>query len=1077
VIAVGLIKKSAVAVLLAVGLLLVSVCTAAFGAEAERPEWRIMSVAGPSHFKPGDTEDILSVMAVNVGGKATDGSTVTITDTLPAGLTATSVEGYDIYKGLGLGVPKFLSPLSCEGTSVVSCNETVPVDGGNTLYVEIHVSEIGSGLPGALVNEAGVAGGGAPTASEQTTIPVDSVAPSFGFAEGSVISSLSSLQAGAHPDITAVLALSRSGPYTPVEDAKDIRFDAPVGFVGNTVGVPRCSMAKVAELFFSPCPRDSMVGMATIMVQLQRGNFDVPITSPIYNIAPAPGEPAAFAFDPVVFPVRLDTSVKSDGNYGVTVTAPDVTEGAELVYSAITIWGVPADHSGTGSEDQTLMLFSSGDPHFGGPGTNTRVALTANPTQCSTPLTGTMSIDKWTDQGVFVSQTVPSGTLTGCDHVPFGASISMLPDTLQAGAPAGYNFALRVPRVEDTQPDSVAAADVKKTVVTLPAGTVISPSIADGLAVCRDDAGVDPGAAPNEFGMHSLTPASCAQGAQVGTVQISSPLIAKPLDGQVYLATPECEPCTPQDAEDGKMVKLLLQARGEGSNGVIVKVAGSLSVNQQNGQLTATFDNTPQLPFDELKLSLGGGPRAALANPRTCGPATTSMSLTPWTEPFVPSLQRSYSFEVTGCYAPQFNPYFMAGTTSNQAGGYSPFTVSFGRKDADEFLAGLKMQMPPGVLGMLSSVSLCGEPQASRGTCSADSQIGHVQVLTGPGAEPFLVTDGKIYITGPYKGAPYGLSIVVPAKAGPYTIAGPNGTGTVVVRAAVNVDPHTAALTVASDPLPTVLDGIPLQLKRVDVSIDKPGFVFNPTTCNKLAIGATLTSAEGASANGSSSFQVTNCGGLRFKPAFKVSTNGKTSRADGASLTARLSYPTNAAGTQANISKVKVSLPKQLPSRLATLQKACPAETFDTNPAACPEASKIGSATANTPVIPVPLTGPVYFVSHGGQAFPDLIVVLQGYGVTVDLIGNTFISKGITSTTFNTVPDVPIGSFELKLPQGTNSALAANGNLCNSSLKMPTIFTAQDGTTIKQTTPISTTGCAKHKPHHHKKKHRKHKKK
>jgi hypothetical protein len=280
----------------------------------------------------------------------------------------------------------------------------------------------------------------------------------------------------------------------------------------------------------------------------------------------------------------------------------------------------------------------------------------------------------------------------------------------------------------------------------------------------------------------------------------------------------------------------------------------------------------------------------------------------------------------------------------------------------------------------------------------------------------------------------------------------------VVVRAAINIDPHTAALTVTSDPLPTALDGIPLQLKVVNVTIDRPSFTFNPTSCAKAAITGTLSSKESGGARVSSPFQVTNCAGLGFKPLFKVSTSGKTSRADGASLDAKVTYPTGS--KYANIAKVKVDLPKQLPSRLTTLQKACPAATFDADPADCPKDSVVGIARAVTPILPVQLTGPAYFVSHGGEAFPNLIVVLQGYGVRVDLIGDTFISKaGITSSTFNQVPDVPINSFELYLPEGRYSALAANGNLCKSTLKMPTAFIAQNGASIHQSTPIVVTGC------------------
>jgi hypothetical protein len=400
-----------------------------------------------------------------------------------------------------------------------------------------------------------------------------------------------------------------------------------------------------------------------------------------------------------------------------------------------------------------------------------------------------------------------------------------------------------------------------------------------------------------------------------------------------------------------------------------------------------------------------------------------------------------------------FAPGFSAGTTNNQAGAFSPFALTFTRADGEQQLGGVSLKMPLGLLGTLAGIPLCGEPQAAQGTCDAASQIGSVSADAGAGANPFSVTGGKVFATGPYKGAPYGLSIVVPAVAGPFDL------GTVVVRASISVDRHTAQLTITSDPLPTILDGIPLDLRTVHVSVDRPEFIFNPTNCNPMSLTGTLTGGAGGSEPVANGFQVTNCGALGFKPKFTVSTQGHTSRPGGASLDAKIVYPQ---GAQANIAKVKVSLPKQLPSRLTTLQKACPAATFDADPAQCPVASRVGSATASTPVLPVGLAGPVYFVSNGGEAFPNLVVVLQGYGITVDLVGDTFISKaGITSTTFNTVPDVPISSFELKLPEGPYSALAANGNLCKARLAMPTKFLAQDGAEINQSTRIAATGCPK----------------
>jgi hypothetical protein len=375
--------------------------------------------------------------------------------------------------------------------------------------------------------------------------------------------------------------------------------------------------------------------------------------------------------------------------------------------------------------------------------------------------------------------------------------------------------------------------------------------------------------------------------------------------------------------------------------------------------------------------------------------------------------------------------------------------------------------MPPWLLGMISSVTLCGEPEAAQGTCGAASQIGEVSVETGPGADPFLVTGGKVFITGPYKSAPYGLSIVVPAKAGPYTLSGTTGTGAVVVRSAISINPVTTALTVTSDPLPTELDGIPLQLRRVNVTVggnDK--FTFNPANCDKAAIEGTLTSVANASAVRSSSFQVTDCAALKFKPKFSVSTSGKASKAKGASLAFKISYPKGVMGSEAWFKVAKFDIPKQLPARLTTLQQACLASTFEKNPAACPAHSLIGYTRVHTEVLPVPLEGPVYFVSYGGAKFPDAVVVLQGQGVTVDLTGETFINKktGVTSATFPDTPEVPFESIEVSLPTGPFSEFGANlpggsYSLCGRKLTMPVFFEASNGLQIHENTPVGVSGC------------------
>jgi hypothetical protein len=375
----------------------------------------------------------------------------------------------------------------------------------------------------------------------------------------------------------------------------------------------------------------------------------------------------------------------------------------------------------------------------------------------------------------------------------------------------------------------------------------------------------------------------------------------------------------------------------------------------------------------------------------------------------------------------------------------------------------VQVHTPPGLLGMLSSVTLCEEPAANAGDCPESSQIGTTRVASGAGSHPFEI-EGRIYLTRGYGGAPFGLSVVTPAVAGPFNL------GLVVVRARIAVDPRTSELTVTTDEtgphaLPQIIFGVPLRLQRITVNIDRPGFMFNPTNCGQQQVTARIAGTGQTVAQVASPFAASDCRSLAFEPSFAVGTAGHTSRRFGASLDVKLTYPKGSMGSDANIAKVHVELPRQLPARASTLNKACLAEVFDRDPAACPAGSVVGIARASTPVLPVQLSGPAYFISHGGAEFPSLVVVLQGDGVRVDLEGETFINKrtNITSSTFRTVPDVPVNSFELYLPEGKYSALAANGSLCKAAarLKMPTEFTAQNGAVMKQSTKIEVSGCGK----------------
>jgi hypothetical protein len=842
---------------------------------------------------------------------------------------------------------------------------------------------------------------------------------------------------------------------------KDARLELPPGFVGNPNATPKCTYPDFTARV---CPDDTAIGVATTDVIGTNGTIYF-FTNPIYNIETPTGIPAEFGYDVKGFvPILLDAEVRTGGDYGITVSVRSVPQIVPVYGSRITIWGVPGDSSHDALRGKCLGEGQNSTEASGGPVEEESLGncpanvpaqpLLTNPTSCGVPRTATLSVDSWEKPGDFVSKVASMPELTNCETLDFSPSIAVTPDGSAGSTPTGLNVDLHVPQESTTNPVGFAEADVKNTRVSLPAGVQLSPSAADGLLACS----------PGQIGLHSPEPSTCPDASKVGTVEIDTPLLGTPLMGSVYLASQDDNPF-------GSLIALYIVAENK-EYGVLVKVAGEVTPDPVTGQLVTTFEETPPLPFSDLKLAFFGTARAPLSTPALCGTYTTETSIEPWTG--TPAVSPSSKFQITSgpggspCADPlPFTPGFQSGSTNLQAGAFTPFTLTMSRPDGNQTLSRVEMQMPPGLLGTLSNVKLCGEPQASQGTCGEDSLIGHTVVSAGLGNDPYTVTGGKVFITTGYKGAAYGLSIVNPAVAGPFNL------GTVVVRAAINVDPHTAALKIVSDPLPTILDGILLQIQHVNVTVDRDKFTFNPTNCDKMQIVGTLSSSQGATSQAATPFQVTNCATLAFKPKFAVSTSGKTSRANGASLHVKLTYPVGP--YDANIAKVKVDLPKQLPSRLTTLQKACPAATFEANPAACPAASIVGHAHATTPVLPVALEGPAYFVSHGGEEFPQLIVVLQGYGTTVDLVGSTFINPktSITSSTFKQVPDVPVGTFEMDLPQGKYSALAANGNLCASRLKMPTSFVGQNGAELHRSTPITTTGCAKHKKSKRSGKHRK----
>lgn len=871
-------------------------------------------------------------------------------------------------------------------------------------------------------------------------------------------------QAGSHPyEFTTVVRLNEEvktvrgatgktpKPYRFPEggSARNIEVGLPAGLVGDPGAVPQCPESELAHFAFSnghSCPAGSQIGYAFLELAGPTSyHFD--ITPAIYDVAPARGHAAEFGMNILGTPVVFVPSVRTGGDYGINVSFTSIPQGFEMIGGTVTLWGVPGE-AGHDPYRGECLAYEGEQPESlcSQPYAGIVKPFLSLPTSCDGPLKFSVNVDSYEEPDVYHSASAETPALTGCDKLSFAPNINVVPEPAQAASPSGLSVEIGVPQTYEN-PTGLAEANLKDTTVTLPAGVAVNPAAADGLAACSEA----------EIALHEDVEATCPEASKVGSLEIATPLLNNPLRGAIYLAQQGNLPGNGSNPF-GSLVALYLVAR-DPQAGVLVKLAGEVHLDPVTGQLVTTFSNNPEVPFNGLTLSFFGGPRAALVNPPLCGTYTTTTEMAPYSGGA--SASPFSSFAITSgpggsaCAASQpFNPSLTSGTTSDQAGGFTPYSLTFDRTDADQNMSRIQLRMPAGLTGSLSGVPLCGEPQAALGACGAESQIGHVTVGVGAGSNPFYVI-GNVYLTGSYHGAPFGLSIVVPAVAGPYNL------GTVVVRAAINIDPHTAALTVTSEPLPQILQGVPLLVRAVNVTIDRPNFIINPTDCDPLSVNATLTSVLGSTVQLAERFQVTNCATLAFAPKFSASTSGKTSRADGASLFVKLSYPQ---GHNANIARVKVELPKKLPSRLTTLQKACLASVFNANPGNCPAASVVGVARATTPILPVQLAGPAYFVSNGNEAFPELVVVLQGYGVRVDLIGSTFISKaGITSSTFKTVPDVPVTTFELYLPQGPYSALAANGSLCKSSLSMPTEFVAQDGAEIHRSTKVAVTGCARAK--------------
>jgi hypothetical protein len=1057
---------------------------------------------------PG-AQHVYYVSVANAGDEATSAS-FTLQASLPPGVEALSTTGFKwdcsgtTFGVLGGTVNCSREPLGAFGTGPSK----------TTLILTTHVDAAASGTETAHFSVWGegnvVRADGSPCGTAPPQTPCDSSvdptlidADPLGFGvdafdaqplngDGSA-----STVAGGHPEAIATTIsfntyanpTPNAGDTFPVEPTKDVVVDLPPGFIGypTATGEALCTLAQLSNSEITIprplCPSASQVGIARIVVA---GGVRLTASLPIFNVVAPPGVPARFGFNVQGSIITLDGSLRSGSDYGLTVSSRGLP-GLALASTTITFWGVPGDPSHDarracpGEREPAI-----GGPHYGSPECPGAPipdppAFLRNPTSCQGPQATGLAIDSWTNPGALAPGGRPNFSdpnwetasflthespgypfspsewgaevgMSGCEDVPFEPTITAQPTTNAADSPSGLDVSIKLPQSMD--PESIATADLKKAVVTLPEGMAVNPSSAAGLGACS----------LAQIDLHGdNTDPTCPDSSKIGSVEIASPVLADPLEGSVYLAKPSENPF-------GSLLALYLTAKGPG---VVIKLAGEVRANAQTGQLETVFDDNPQLPFSELAVHLKSGPRAPLITPKTCGTFTTQAKFSSWAQPGLAEA-RANSFAITSgpngspcpasAAARPLGPQLSAGLIDPTAGSRSPFVFKLTRADGEQELSGLSVDTPPGLSAYLRGVPYCppsalqlaaaksAATELAAPSCPPASQLGSLDV--GAGALPFHVNTGKVYLSGPYKAAPLSLAVVVPALAGPFDL------GTVVVRAAINVDPTDARLHVVSDPLPTILAGIPLQVRQLAITLDRPAFMLAPTNCEPMAIAATLGGLSGATANPSVRFQVGGCERLAFKPKLDLKLSGATKRAGYPALRATLRMPK--AG--ANLAATTVALPHSEFLAQEHIKTICTRVQFAA--ASCPPGSIYGHARAFTPLLDKPLEGPVYLRSSANP-LPDLVADLNGQ-IHVVLAGAIDShNKGIR-TTFASVPDAPVSKFVLTMAGGKKGLLVNSRNICARAYRAAATFTAQSGKAA-EASPLLRSDCAKAKKRHHKK--------
>ena len=841
----------------------------------------------------------------------------------------------------------------------------------------------------------------------------------------------STTQAGGHPNLRideenlTRRTQNLPQPNCDCQDPKDITFNLPSGLIGDPHAVPQCNQVDFGQY---ECPVDSEVGVGTALFA----------GLPIYNLTPPPGEAGLLGFVvPLVnIPIYVVLSARTNSDFGLTSRVTNITHLLPVEGTHLELWGVPADPSNDAKRlgPTGCGLYGVFHPECtpGFPSNAEPLPFLDNPTSCGEPLFA--SAETLAFDNVSHEASAPYAATTGCDQLSFDPSLFVQPTTQQTDSASGSDVDLKVP--QETSPTVPSGSEIRALSVELPPGFTLTPNASDGKVACTE----------TEANLTSLEAAECPEFSKVGTLAIHTSALPGTLPGYVYIREPK----------PGDPYRIILVADGFG---VHVKILADVLTNPETGQLTLSFPNLPEFPFEEFDMHFFGSERGLLATPTQCGEYPVNASFMPWDSSLPEQHSTQYFLLNSGpngqtCPAAKrpFAPHFEAGVLDATAGAHSPFSLTLTREDGDQNLSSLDVSTPPGFLATLAGIPYCsdaaiaaaadpsysGLEQESKPSCTAASQIGTSNTGTGAGTHP-VYFPGKVYLAGPYKGAPLSLVVITPALSGPYDF------GSVVVRAALQVNPTTAQITATSDPLPQIVQGIPLRNRSLAINLNRPGFTLNPTNCDPSSISAKVFGDQGMEADLSTHFQVASCTNLGFSPKLSLSLSGPIKHDGNPGLSAVL---TSRSG-DANIERTEVTLPHSELIDNAHIKNPCTRVQFGEN--ACPAGSVIGFAKAETPLLEKPLEGQVYLRSdpENKSGLPDIVAALKGQ-ISIDLVGKIETVKGKLRTAFETVPDAPVTKFTLNLDGGKNGLLVNSTNICRSPLATLTMIDAQNGLTVNQ---------------------------